>query len=171
MLRVFQLTRREYFADFFITPPITFALLVMSLWQSGGERWPFAFAVGGASWTFYEYVVHRFVSHRLGIFRKAHFLHHSDPKEHIALHPIATVTLYGFTWLAFGANSSAAAVGFSIGYVAYSTLHTLFHYAPAASRRWAPRLYKHHMGHHKYGVVNFGVTTRFWDRVFETDRC
>lgn len=167
LLDVFRLTRREYFADFFITPPITFILLCVSLWNATAV-WPVGFAAGLFAWTLYEYATHRWVSHALGVFREAHFIHHISPREYIAIHPAVTLALYFSLWAAFGVGSSSAMVGFSTGYIAYSVAHTAFHYwrmptwlRPAAGR---------HDAHHKYGIVNYGVTTPLWDHVFGTYR-
>lgn len=163
---LFRLTKGEYFADFFITPPLTLALLIVSL-MSASWTWPIWFVVGVFAWTLYEYATHRWVSHRVGIFRDAHALHHQRQRDYIAIHPAATLLLYCAFWLAFGFNSSAIAVGFSVGYVAYSAMHTLFHYG--SSRLLVAGRARHGV-HHKWGVFNYGVTTGFWDRIFGTYR-
>lgn len=168
MERLFVLTKREYFADFFITPPITVALAIISF--SGSPLvWLAMFVVGLLAWTFYEYVVHR-LSHHLWILRDIHHLHHDDQKAYIAVHPIATVALYVAFWLVFGPHSTALAVGFSVGYVIYAAAHTLFHYARITPASPLYRLKRHHALHHRFDNVNFGVITTLWDRAFGTYR-
>lgn len=165
-LKVFQLRRWEYYADFFITPPITAVLMVISL-RNASLLWPVWFGAGLLAWTLYEYLTHRFVSHELWIFREAHFLHHRRQTDYIALPPLATVALYALLWFTFGLNSSAFAVGFSVGYVAYSALHTLFHYVRLeGTPLYVLRL--NHAAHHRHGNICFGVTTSLWDHVFST---
>src|SRR5882762_1622101 len=112
-LNLFRRTRREYFADFFITPPITLALLVVSLLHSFSVLWPLQFLAGMVAWTFYEYASHRWVLHGLPFFREAHDLHHAHQRDYIAVHPLVTIALYAVLWMIFGVGSSAVTVGFS----------------------------------------------------------
>ena len=166
-LDLFRRTPREYYADFFITPPITVALLVVSL-RHADWRWPFGFALGWLLWTFYEYAAHRFISHMIPMFREAHALHHDAQRDYIALHPVMTLSIYGLFWMLFGFGSGSVSVGFSSGYVFYSFAHTAFHYASIEPRDFLYRLKMRHVLHHRTDL-NFGVTTALWDRVFRTE--
>lgn len=165
--RLFCLTRREYFADFFITPPITLALAALSFHLS--VYWMATLLLGVFAWTLYEYVIHR-VSHYAPLLRDIHNLHHDDQRAYIAVHPLATLAMYGLFWLAFGLQSEALAVGFSIGYIAYAAAHTLFHYARIVPGSMLFALKRHHALHHTFGEVNFGVTTKIWDKLLGTYR-
>lgn len=169
LLALFRLSRREYFADFFITPPITLALLVWSLVHFTWE-WPLDFAAGVMLWTFYEYVAHRCLFHCTWLARDFHALHHDNQRDYIAFHPALTVTAYAAMWAIFGVNSSALMVGFSVGYVLYSAAHTAFHYSVIKPGHWLYGLKRHHALHHTFHEVNYGVTTTLWDRVFNTRR-
>lgn len=171
MLDFFRLTKREYFADFFITPPITAALLYMSI-SDGFDAWWVAQFIGGLFvWTLYEYAVHRWLSHGFAwLLRDVHKLHHHRQRDYIAIHPLATLAIYILFWQAFGAQSSAAMLGFSIGYVVYAAVHTAFHYATIESGHPLFRLKRHHAIHHKLEKFNFGVTTTLWDRTLGTHR-
>jgi sterol desaturase/sphingolipid hydroxylase (fatty acid hydroxylase superfamily) len=169
-LAFFRLTRREYFADFFITPPVTIALACVSLYHSASVWWPPLFIAGVFAWTFYEYATHRWVAHRIWFFKQAHGLHHQHQKEYIAVHPLATIAAYVGFWLVLGFKSSAFMVGFSTGYIAYSVAHTLFHYATIVEGGWLFPAKRRHALHHRNDKVNFGVTTALWDVVFRTHR-
>lgn len=167
----FRLSRSQYFADFFITPPLTLVLLVISLTDGASWRWPIAFALGVVAWTLYEYAFHRFVLHRIWFARDVHALHHDDQRDYIATHPLATIALYVGFWLAFGFQASAFVAGFSVGYIIYSYLHTTFHYPwshPLQPR--FTRLKRHHALHHTFETANYGVSVTWWDRAFGTLR-
>lgn len=166
----FRLRRWEYFADFFLTPPITIVIAAVSLANGPTLLWAVEFLVGLLWWTLYEYVAHRWILHRVWLFRDMHALHHVDQKDYIALHPLGTLALYGFLWLLFGLQSSALMVGFSIGYTIYSAAHTAFHYAniPAGHVLFAAK--RRHALHHTFETTNYGVTTPLWDIIFRTYR-
>jgi sterol desaturase/sphingolipid hydroxylase (fatty acid hydroxylase superfamily) len=168
LTRLVRLSRREYFADFFITPPITIALLIWSIATGWSSWWPVQFVAGICVWTLYEYAMHRWILHRTWLFRALHDLHHDDQRDYIALHPVLTIASYiGFALL-FGMNSSAFMVGFSVGYVIYSAAHTAFHYAIILPGSGLFSLKRHHALHHRFHGVNYGVTTRVWDVAFGT---
>lgn len=168
-LNFFRRSRREYFADFFITPPITLVLLVMSIQHSFSVLWPIQFAAGVIGWTLYEYATHRWILHRAPFFKQMHALHHDRQRDYIAVHPVVTIAFYALLWAIFGVGSSAVAVGFSVAYIAYSSLHTAFHYAEIGRTSWFYGLKLHHVAHHR-GNGCFGVSTKLWDFVFGTYR-
>lgn len=167
-LDLFRRTPREYFADFFITPPITAALLIVSLSHGFGFMWAVKFAAGLMIWTFYEYFAHRFIAHRVPLFKEAHDLHHQAQRDYISLHPIMTLSLYAGFWMLFGFGSGAVSVGFSTGYIVYSVAHTAFHYAMIEPGHFWYGLKMRHVLHHR-SDTNFGVTTALWDRCFNTE--
>ncbi|WP_158810447.1 sterol desaturase family protein [Beijerinckia sp. L45] len=160
-------TRREYFADFWITPPITAALAVYSLSRGFDWWWAIAFVAGWFAWTLYEYAVHR-ISHHAPWISDLHWLHHRNQKDYIALHPALTLLNYAVIWLLFGFDAAPFAIGFSVGYVVYAGLHTAFHYAWIKDGELLWPLKQHHVAHHRYHDRCFGVSTKLWDRVFRT---
>ncbi len=170
LTRLVKLTRREYFADFFITPPLTLALMAWSVWSDFSVWWPLWFAGGLAAWTLYEYGFHRFALHHAPLLKDVHDLHHADQRDYIAVHPAVTIALYVSFAVLFGIGSSALTVGFSTGYVIYAAAHTAFHYAKIGSGHWLFALKRHHALHHTFHNANYGVTTRVWDRLFRTSR-
>lgn len=168
MKRLFRLTKREYYADFFITPPITAVLTFISVRHGVSWAWVGACMVGALAWTLYEYVLHRWISHDVWPFTVLHAWHHDRQRDYIAVHPAATVTFYAVLWATLGIKSSAFMVGFSVGYIVYSIAHTCFHYGRVPS--WLMPLKRHHALHHAFHNINFGVSTTLWDRVFGTYR-
>lgn len=169
MLAFFRLTRREYFADFFITPPITVAFAIYSLSHGFGPLWLAEFAAGWVAWTFYEYALHRWGLHELPFLRDMHDLHHRNQKDYIAVPPWATLAIYAGFWLIFGMRSSAFMVGFSVGYIVYAAMHTAFHHALVGKGEWLYPMKQRHVAHHRDGTVCYGVTISFWDRLFGTE--
>lgn len=168
LVRLFRLTRHQYFADFFITPPLTVVLAAASLRHDFGWRWLPLFALGWAFWTLYEYVVHR-ASHEMPWLVDVHWLHHRNTKEYIGLPPELTLALYATAWLAFGFKAAPFAVGFSFAYIAYAALHTAFHYAHIRPGHPLDRMKQRHVAHHRFHDRCFGVTTGLWDRALGTE--
>ena len=169
ILRAWRLTKREYFADFFITPPITLFLAWYSLNHSWGWLWLPEFSTGFVAWTLYEYALHRWALHGMPVLKDLHALHHRKQSDYIASPPWLTVTLYALFWLAFGVRSSAFMIGFYAGYVVYAAMHTAFHYARFSTTRWYRNQYQRHMRHHRFGSFCYGISTGLWDRVFGTE--
>lgn len=167
-LRLFRLTKLEYYADFFITPPFTIALLVVSIQSGISALWFAELVLGLISWSLYEYVLHRWILHHAWIFRDIHEMHHSKQSDYNGIHPAITLVLYAALWAMFGFGSSPLMIGFTTGYIAYSILHTLFHYARIDSGHWLYKAKMRHVAHHRRDV-NFGVTTSIWDRRFGSE--
>lgn len=167
---LFKLTRREYYADFWVTPPLTALLTWHSLAHGGfGVLWAVEFVAGLVVWTFYEYALHRFILHGLPFWRDIHALHHRNQLDYIAQPPWATLATYALFFAVLGVRSSAAMIGFSTGYILYAAAHTAFHYARFRPGSFLWRLDQRHVAHHRYGAVCYGITVDWWDRVFRTE--
>lgn len=156
---------------------VPFMLFGMILGQVSADiatvvLWALAGLVG---YSLIEYSFHRWVLH--GFLTRDHRLHHVEPfaphalpfSTGLAAHTGMLVALS----LAIGLDLALCALlGSSIGYALYGQLHELFHRDPTLARRLMPRLYRHHMLHHRAGSEaeerNFGVLTTFWDRFFGT---
>lgn len=132
-------------------------------------------AVGLIGYSLIEYIFHRWVLH--GLLTRDHKLHHVEPfalhampfSTGLAAHTVMLVTLS----LGVGLDLALCmTLGSSIGYAIYGQLHELIHRDPSLARCLTPRLYRHHMLHHRVrsggDEVNFGVSTTFWDRLFGT---
>lgn len=132
------------------------------------------FVVGAATWTLTEYSFHRWVYH-LGfeITRSGHDKHHQDPKGYLAMPWFVTPLLFVpphqiiAQWLGVH-GVSAFFAGWFGGFIAYSYLHHCLHHykLPFA---WYRHLQSQHRIHHALPETNYGVTMRFWDRVFGTE--
>lgn len=134
---------------------------------------------GALTWTFLEYVIHRWLGHdrryRRSPFGVEHVRHHIEGnyfaptyKKLIAA-AIASAVTMGPAWLALGPRLGAAYVAGLIGfYGLYEVVHRLEHVHPGLGPygRWARR---HHFTHHFTDArKNHGVTTPLWDFVFGT---
>ena len=137
-------------------------------------------------WSLVEYVLHRCLFHvdkylpdnRVGI--TAHFLlhgiHHYLPmdKYRLVMPPTLFIILAFPFWrlahFVFAYNSYAAVEVFSggiFGYICYDLTHYFLHHRNLPS--YYKELKKYHLQHHFADYENgFGVTSRFWDRVFGT---
>lgn len=143
------------------------------------------FLLGIFVWTVLEYTMHRFLFHLddylpdRPIFLTLHFLlhgiHHFLPMDRLRLvmPPILFFALsYPFTRLAHIVFPTAAMANGVISgafamYVCYDCMHYALHHTKLPD--YIRQMKSHHMTHHwadpdKY----FGVTSRFWDKVFGT---
>ncbi|KAL9621657.1 MAG: hypothetical protein Q9160_003910 [Pyrenula sp. 1 TL-2023] len=168
-------------------PPVIYG----TLYANGGLSSPFETAaywiIGIGFWTFFEYVLHRGLFHvdkylpdnRVGI--TAHFLlhgiHHYLPMDRyrLVMPPTLFIVLATPFWklahLIFFFNyyvATAAYCGGIFGYICYDLTHYFLHHRnlPLHYRE----LKKYHLQHHFADFENgFGVTSRFWDRIFGTE--
>ena len=132
------------------------------------------YAAGVFAWTFTEYVFHRWMYHMgLPLTVEGHQKHHDDPTAYIAMPCVVTPILFLPIWWGFSvwlhiAGFASVLGGFFGGYLAYSFMHhSLHHYKMPIA--WLRHLQSQHRIHHALPDSNYGVTTRFWDRVFGTE--
>jgi sterol desaturase/sphingolipid hydroxylase (fatty acid hydroxylase superfamily) len=132
------------------------------------------FVAGAFSWTLSEYAFHRWVYHLgFAVTRAGHEKHHENPTAYIAMPWFVTPLLFLppqqliAGWFAVQGFSSFLS-GWFAGFIAYSFMHhSLHHYRlPFA---WFRHLQSEHRIHHARPGTNFGVTMRFWDKVFGTE--
>lgn len=147
----------------------------------------FYWALGLFLWSLVEYVLHRFLFHIESAlpdrpaFLTLHFLlhgvHHYLPmdKYRLVMPPTLFLVLatpfyklahFIFSWDWYVANMVFS--GGIFGYICYDLTHYFLHHKqlPAYWRS----LKKYHLQHHFADFENgFGVTSRFWDRVFGTE--
>jgi len=145
------------------------------------------FAFGLCFWTIIEYILHRCLFHldehlpdnRVGI--TLHFLlhgiHHYLPmdKYRLVMPPTLFVvlaapfwkfahTIIFWNWYA----ATAAYCGGIFGYTCYDMTHYFLHHQKLPA--YYQELKKYHLKHHFADYQNgFGVTSRFWDRIFGTE--
>ncbi|KND94430.1 Ceramide very long chain fatty acid hydroxylase SCS7 [Tolypocladium ophioglossoides CBS 100239] len=144
-------------------------------------------AFGLFLWTFIEYCLHRFLFHlddylpdnRVGI--TAHFLlhgiHHYLPmdKYRLVMPPVLFVVLATPFWklahVVFSHNwyaGTAVYCGGIFGYICYDMTHYFLHHENLPL--WYKQLKKYHLQHHFLDYeLGFGVTSKFWDKIFGTE--
>jgi sterol desaturase/sphingolipid hydroxylase (fatty acid hydroxylase superfamily) len=140
------------------------------------------FALGLASWTLAEYLLHRFVFHfepdtRWG--RRLHFIihgvHHEYPHDPMRLVmppsvsvPLAILVFLLYRLLLGPEWSLPFFAGFLVGYLFYDMTHFHIHHH-RSDNRLSLALRRYHYRHHfQQSDRGFGVTSSLWDRVFRT---
>lgn len=139
-----------------------------------------AFFGGYFTWTLIEYLLHRFLYHKIedatystGIQYVFHGIHHEYPsdQDRLILPPIPSLAiaflLFTLFYLFMGKLAFVFAPGVMIGYITYMTIHYTVHKIPSPKRFnfW----WRHHNIHHyQQHDRAFGVTTSLWDRIFGT---
>jgi sterol desaturase/sphingolipid hydroxylase (fatty acid hydroxylase superfamily) len=131
------------------------------------------FLAGFFLWSFSEYVFHRWLYHpESGIFGSGHRMHHDEEQAYVAM-PffVSGIAVLGMwyviaVWGKFP-SFSALLAGWMAGFVLYSWVHHAHHHWTLKSV-WMRKLRAYHRVHHRFPDRNFGVTMRFWDRVFGT---
>ena len=163
---VFDLSRLSYFLDFALVPLAVAALLTMSTGTLLSRG--LALVAGVTLWTLAEYWIHRFVFHGRTPFEPMHQMHHRLPKDMIGVASWGTFAGFGAIWLVCGASFTA---GFMLGYLAYCVIHVRMHHGDTRRfGRYTAFMHRHHVGHHRGGRGNFGVTVPVWDFLFRTYR-
>lgn len=145
-----------------------------------------AFLMGIFFWTFFEYLLHRFVFHFVAEREKVmrivyliHGNHHEYPrdKERLFMPPVPSLIISSliFTsmflfaqWTGVPKYVFAFFAGFMFGYLLYGTMHYAIH-AWNPPFKWMKSLWRnHHLHHYKNEQCGFGVSTTLWDRLFGT---
>lgn len=137
------------------------------------------FVLGAFTWSFLEYVIHRWLGHdrrfKKGMFAKEHIRHHIEGdyfapswKKALFALAIALVAAPIAAFLLGPARGIAYVTGLLLFYGAYEVLHRREHTSAGIGpyARWARRHHFHH--HFENGKVNHGVTSPLWDLVFGT---
>jgi sterol desaturase/sphingolipid hydroxylase (fatty acid hydroxylase superfamily) len=139
------------------------------------------FLAGMLFWTFFEYLMHRFVFHFVAesprIYRFIYVLHgnhHEYPrdKERLFMPPVPSLiiasVLFVLQYLIMGSNAFMFFPGFIFGYLMYGSMHYAIH-AWNPPFKWMKPLWRnHHLHHYKNEHQGYGVSTTIWDRVFGT---
>lgn len=150
-------------------------LKYFSSWQS---MYVYLFILGWFSWTFVEYMYHRFVWHSKQA-NKAnsqsdtfnHFYHHRHPTEikmsafTRSLLVIGSLVLIVISiWVH---NYFTILVGFSCGFTNYNFTHWLLH--KRVTQKIFPKKVRYHIYHHcKHADKCFGINVTWWDDLFGT---
>lgn len=141
------------------------------------SRCLFLVLLGLAIWSLVEYLLHRFVLHRLLPFRRWHAVHHQRPKARISTPTIfsaALILVLTFLPMLFVAglwSAVALTLGVLMGYLAYSLTHHAIHHWHGNSMWLKRRKHWHALHHRKLANPGYyAVTSTFWDRMFGSDR-
>ncbi len=139
------------------------------------------FLLGIISFTWVEYIVHRYVFHmhtytkvrqRMQYF--IHGVHHEFPKdkERLAMPPLVSVTIATILLLVFRAILGDFAFsflpGFVVGYSGYLSIHYMIHVYQPPKNFFKTLWINHGIHHYKNGDVVFGVSSPLWDYVYGT---
>lgn len=139
------------------------------------------YLAGMLSWTFFEYLMHRFAFHFIAdnpriqrFIYVLHGNHHEYPrdKERLFMPPVPSLIIASLFFILFyslfDTNVFMFFPGFLFGYLMYGSMHFAIH-AWNPPYKWMKPLWRnHHLHHYKNEHRGFGVSTTLWDRIFGT---
>lgn len=138
------------------------------------------YIIGLLFWTFFEYIMHRYIFHwasELEIAKRftyaMHGVHHEEPRDHdrLFMPPVPGLIIIGIVSLlvklALGDFAFSFLGGWLTGYMIYAFVHYKVHESKP------PKIFRkmwihHNMHHYKYPDKAYGVSSPFWDIVFGT---
>jgi sterol desaturase/sphingolipid hydroxylase (fatty acid hydroxylase superfamily) len=139
------------------------------------------FLVGILTFTWVEYMVHRYVFHmktytdlRAKMQYTMHGVHHEFPKDkdRLAMPPLVSITIATVLLLIFkvimGDFVFAFLPGFIVGYASYLSVHYMVHAYPPPKNFFKALWVNHGVHHYKDGEVVFGVSSPLWDYIYGT---
>lgn len=138
----------------------------------------YLFFLGWFSWTFLEYMFHRFVWHSKRSNKgnsktdtSNHLYHHQHPSEIKMTSLTRSLLAIGCLLLAvisiFKHNYLTIITGFICGFTFYNFTHWLLH--QKFSERLFPKKVRYHIYHHcRYPDKCFGISISWWDDLFGT---
>jgi dihydroceramide fatty acyl 2-hydroxylase len=161
------------------------AILLMGAWGLSRVSVPsmiILFLAGYATWTLFEYWLHRLVFHfepAEGLGARLHWIihgvHHDHPNDpmRLVMPPAVSIPLgaivFGVMYLVVGSRyAPGLGAGFFMGYLVYDMMHYyLHHFRPHG--RLGRMLRERHMRHHfQDDTRGFGISAPYWDEVFRT---
>ena len=181
LLNSFAAHKSNYWVGF-ISDPLTAMFFIF--WDTAILRSNVFFLIvcycaGLFSWSLFEYTFHRWIYHRGRTLAHAgHKMHHDAPKTLIGMPWFVTTGFLWCVWYVVGYRLQfrfglGFMAGLVTGFISYSAFHHIHHHFNIKNS-WYRKLGAHHRIHHRFSDVNFGVTNRFWDRIFGTtyrDKC
>jgi 4-hydroxysphinganine ceramide fatty acyl 2-hydroxylase len=148
------------------------------------------FLIGMFSWTFIEYIIHRFLFHNNYIIKGNKFLnfihfllhgiHHKIPfdKYRLVTPPILLLSIggsiiyigaYVLTFFVEYIYIRPIISGSIFCYIIYDLTHYYIHVGNPSKDTLVYKLKQHHSTHHyKNNNLNYGVSSKIWDNVFNT---
>jgi sterol desaturase/sphingolipid hydroxylase (fatty acid hydroxylase superfamily) len=175
------LSRTAYYADFAVYAAIIAGLTLsasLGLDWALRAKWLAAFLAGVAMWTLLEYLLHRFVLHRIPTFAQMHAVHHASPRAFVGTPTwvsllILWIAIFVPAWRTLSLHIATGLIaGVMSGFLWYGILHHAVHHRRPRflAQRLTACIHRHLRHHHAEVPGNFGVTTRLWDRLFGTDQ-
>jgi sterol desaturase/sphingolipid hydroxylase (fatty acid hydroxylase superfamily) len=151
---------------------LLFLALGMHLFRGTAVVALLAVIVGFLSWGGIEYAVHRWVLHGPpSVVQRAHARHHREAAELISAPLMLSSCLALGLWAVLSGplapgTAALGVFGLYAGYNYYAVLHHVQHHLPALVKTLPglDGLERAHRVHHTQYRVNYGVTTRWWDR-------
>src|ERR1017187_4061030 len=149
--------------------------------QASGGILVGVFFLGLFSWTFFEYILHRYIFHFVNDTKWAqrfhyfiHGVHHEYPKDkqRLFMPPVPSIIISLLFFLLFklimGNYAFVFFSGFMIGYLCYASIHYIIH-AFRPPHNFLKFLWEYHNIHH-FRAPNkaYGVSSPLWDMVFGT---
>lgn len=132
-------------------------------------------------WTFFEYIMHRYVFHwasdNPGIQKISYILHgnhHEFPrdKQRLFMPPVPSIIIASLVFLIMYVlmqkNAMPFFPGFILGYLIYGSIHYAIHAWNPPFKWMKPIWRNHHLHHYKTEEKGFGVSSHLWDKVFGT---
>jgi sterol desaturase/sphingolipid hydroxylase (fatty acid hydroxylase superfamily) len=132
----------------------------------------FSFIGGLFAWTFLEYLIHAWLSHRFQtVASPFHQAHHKDPRRVFAIRAWLPV---GASWIAgMAAWGLAPAMvfysGVITGFALYELVHYRVHFRTPHNRLEAYLRERHLVHHYRAPDRCFGVTNALWDHLFASE--
>ncbi|MDQ6842966.1 MAG: sterol desaturase family protein [Bacteroidota bacterium] len=133
-------------------------------------------------WSFFEYIMHRFIFHWVSDSPRAkkivyalHGNHHEYPRdrERLFMPPVPSLIISSLLFIIFyalmGINGFVFFPGFLLGYLIYGSMHYAIHAWHPPFKWMKPIWRNHHLHHYKSDDYGFGVSTHLWDKVFGTN--
>jgi sterol desaturase/sphingolipid hydroxylase (fatty acid hydroxylase superfamily) len=131
-----------------------------------------SFIGGLAAWTFVEYLIHAWLSHRFRTFASPlHQVHHEDPRRVFTIGawlPVAASWIIGITIWGL-ASAMVFYSGMVAGFAIYEFIHYRVHFRVPQNRVEAYLRERHLVHHYRAPDRCFGVTNALWDRVFSSE--
>lgn len=132
------------------------------------------FLTGWCTWTFIEYILHRFWMHDKdsnSAMAQTHHYHHTHPTEMVITNLHRVCMIIFIVALAFVArylnDYFTLFVGFACGAAGYFHMHQFLHLK--LGQKVFKRLVRYHIYHHcKYPNTCFGISVPWWDDLFKT---
>jgi len=175
-----RLTRTHISVPLIILDSAAVGLLIWGFVQTGVNPLVLIglFLLGVLTFTFIEYLVHRYVFHMLAnsdrkreIQYTIHGVHHEYPKDkdRLAMPPVMSTLITVGLFYGFGALMGDLVYGFLpgflVGYTLYLGVHYMVHAYQPPRNFWKVFWVHHGIHHYKEPERAFGVSSPLWDLI------